>query len=95
MRDMSRTVSQVQLLSSRTVAPFALPPATAISVLTVGRRAVLNVSLLGIFTVRFLLGEDLVGSDITWVSDPLDPSRSFQGMVAQVIYERHRALGYL
>jgi hypothetical protein len=43
----------------------------------------------------FYLGEDLVGIDITWVSDPLDPSRSFQGMLAQVIYERHRALGYL
>jgi hypothetical protein len=36
-----------------------------------------------------------VGTDITWVSDPVDPSRSFQGMLAQVIYERHRALGYL
>lgn len=95
MRDMNRTVSQVQLFSSEAASTFAASPATAINVMTVAGRALLNASLLGVFTVRFALGDDLQGTDLAWVSDPLDPSRSFSGSLRQVVYERHRALGYL
>jgi hypothetical protein len=95
MRDMNRTASQVRLHSSEAVESFAASPATAINVLTVNGRSVLNASLLGIFTIRFVLTEDLKGADLAWVSDPLDPRRSFSGTLGEVIHKRHRALGYL
>lgn len=95
LRDMNRAVSQVGLYSSEAVESFAASPATAISVMTVGARPILNVSLVGIFTVRFALADDLKGTDQAWVSDPLDPRRSCSGTFTEVIYARHRALGYL
>lgn len=94
MRNKNRPVSQIRLLSSKAVRSFAAPPATAITVITVGGRPILNVSLLGIFSVRFALADDLNGIDVVWVSDPLEPGRSFTGRLAQV-YQRQRALGYL
>jgi len=95
MRDMNRTVWQVQLFSSEAASTFAALPAAAINVMTVAGRPLMNASLLGVFTVRFALADDLQGADLAWVRDPLDPSRSFSGSLGQVVYERHRALGYL
>lgn len=92
---MNRTVSQIRLSSSEAIESFAASPATAISLMTVSGRAILNASLLGIFTVPFALAYDLKGADLAWVSDPLDASRSCSGTLGRVIYERHRALGYL
>lgn len=93
MRDMSR--SQILLSSSEAVRSFAASPATAISLTTVSGTAILNASLLGVFTVPFALADDLKRIDLAWVSDPVDPSRSCSGTLAEVVYQRHRALGYL
>lgn len=91
MRDAKRAVSEVPLVSSDAVEAFAASPASAINVLTVGGHPILNVSLVGILTIRFALAGDLKGADLAWVSDPLDPRRSFSGTLGEVVYERHRA----
>lgn len=59
------------------------------------RKPVLSVSLMGIFTVRFLLAADCADIDLTVVSDPINPAHSFKGGLARAIYERHKALGML
>jgi hypothetical protein len=43
------------------------------------------VSLMGIFQLAIPLANDLSGLDVAWVSDPLEPSRSCSGSLAEVI----------
>ena len=55
---------------------------------TVGGRAVAQVSLLGVFALRFDLGTDLAPIDAVWVSDPLSPTDSAQGTLGEVLVSR-------
>jgi hypothetical protein len=95
MRDMSRPASQASLLPTDASDPFAAAPATAITITSITRKSVLSVSLMGIFTVRFLLAADCANVDLTVVSDPINQAHSAKGTLAQVIYQRHKALGLL
>ena len=95
MRNMNLTVADVELFRDEVIASFAATPATAVIVRTVGPHVTLSVSLLGIFTLRFLLAEDLRGVDLAWVSDPVMPAHSCHGTLGEVLHARHVALGLL
>jgi hypothetical protein len=56
---------------------------------------VIQITLLGAFSVPFLLEADLDRTDWAWVSDPVEPSHSVSGTLGEVIYARHKALGLL
>ena len=71
---------------------FAPEPASTVNVITIAKRPVAGVSLLGIFAIYLELAPDMKGVDVTWVSDPLQPSASVCGTFAQVIAE-HLSIG--
>jgi HNH endonuclease len=67
---------------------FAPEPSSTVNVITIANRPVAGVSLLGIFALYLELTTDMKGVDVTWVSDPLQPSASACGTFAQVIAAR-------
>lgn len=91
----ARVANDVRFVDLAAVAEFAECPATAVVLARTEHGPAVSVSLMGVFAVAFLLADDLDRTDWAWVSDPIDPSRSFEGRLGEVIYARHEALGLL
>lgn len=78
------------LLSADDFARFAPSPATALVLTSVADGVSALVSLMGIFVVRMSLGDDMEGIDRAWVSDPVDPARSVEGTLREVVGLRNK-----
>jgi hypothetical protein len=88
MRDFTLTVGSVNLRRSDAVVPFAPQPSSAVVIFPGAGSPAALVSLLGIFSFRLALGEDMTGTNLAWVSDPLSVDASCHGTFENVVAQR-------
>lgn len=93
IRDLSRPASQVRLLAQpASFDVFAPAPASVILLGEMTGGPAATVSLMGTFVVNLPLGSELAGIDRVWVSDPVAPERSAEGILAEVVAARREQL---